>query len=249
MASYVKFLRGSQAAYQKLIDNNTVDQDTLYFVYESAASTKGKLYLGNKAIATGEGGSTENPVDIEDLGNVTFSAGLADKDFLVYDAATNKWTNKPLTTIVEEVKAEIAVMGGATADADGSKGLVPQPVKGDQDKFLSGSGTWVAIPAKDLTAEDVAAIPDLVTTVGTINGDTNTEGSFRNVIKTEVTNLIGGAGEAFDTLKEIQDWITTDGDATTKLVTRVGNLETAMENTKTRLDDLDARLQWQEMAE
>lgn len=248
MASYVKFLRGAQTAYDKLVANNKIDNDTLYFVYESADSSKGKLYLGTKAIATGEGG-TSTPVDLGDLGNVVISQGLADKDFLVYDATASKWVNKPLATIVAEVQAEIAVMGGATAEADGVKGLVPQPAKGDQDKFLSGNGTWVAIPAKDLTAEDVAEIPDLITTVGTINGDANTEGSFRNVIKTEVTNLIGGAGEAFDTLKEIQDWITTDGDATTKLVTRVGNLESEMSNAKTRLDELDTRLQWQEIAE
>lgn len=248
MASYVKFLRGAQTAYDKLVANNNIDNDTLYFVYESADSSKGKLYLGTRAIATGEGG-TSTLVDLGDLDNVAISQGLADKDFLVYDATASKWVNKPLTTIIEEVKAEIATMGGATVDTDGSEGLVPQPVKGDQDKFLSGSGTWVAIPAKDLTAEDVAAIPDLVTTVGIINGDANIEGSFRNVIKTEVTNLIGGAGEAFDTLKEIQDWITTDGDATTKLVTRVGNLESEMSNAKTRLDELDTRLQWQEITE
>lgn len=248
MASYVKFLRGTQTAYDKLVANNTIDQDTLYFVYESAGSSKGKLYLGNKAIATGEGGTT-TPVDIEDLNNVAISAGLADKDFLAYDAATSKWVNKPLATIVAEVQAEIAVMSGATAEADGSKGLVPQPVKGDQDKFLSGDGTWVAIPAKDLTVDDVAKIPELITTVGTINGDENTEGSFRNVIKTEVTNLIGGAGEAFDTLKEIQDWITTDGDATNKLITRVVNLETEQTKMTSRIDDLDARLQWVDMTE
>ena len=39
-------------------------------------------------------------------------------------------------------------MTGATANADGAHGLVPQPVAGDEVKFLRGDGTWanVVIP-------------------------------------------------------------------------------------------------------
>ena len=34
-------------------------------------------------------------------------------------------------------------MIGATADASGAQGFVPVPAAGDQDKVLSGAGTWV----------------------------------------------------------------------------------------------------------
>ena len=34
---------------------------------------------------------------------------------------------------------------GATASADGTQGLVPAPVAGDQTKFLSGDGTWQTV--------------------------------------------------------------------------------------------------------
>ena len=37
-------------------------------------------------------------------------------------------------------------MTGATADADGTSGLVPAPLKGEQNKFLRADGTWVAPP-------------------------------------------------------------------------------------------------------
>lgn len=37
-------------------------------------------------------------------------------------------------------------MTGATSSEDGSIGLVPVPTAGDQDKVLSGAGTWVSIP-------------------------------------------------------------------------------------------------------
>lgn len=238
--SYVKFLRGTESAFNKL---TTKDNDTLYFIYSSEDASKGSLWLGNKQIITGtSGGGTTTELDLGDLKNVLISE-IKDKDILSYDATSGKWINRSVDEIVAEV------MSGATAEAAGKAGLVPAPQAGDQNKFLRGDGVWAEVPVVNLTEDQINAIPGLITTVGKIDGDENTEGSFRQVIKQEVTNLVGGASEAFDTLKEIQDWITTDGDATTKLITRVGNLETMQNNMKSRMDDLDARLQWVDMTE
>lgn len=241
--SYVKFLRGTESAFNKL---TTKDNDTLYFVYTSNDASKGSLWLGNKQIVTGtdSSGSVTTEMDLGDLKNVLMSeTGVKDKDILSYDASLRKWVNRSVDEIIAEV------MTGATAEADGKAGLVPAPKIGDRNKFLRGDGNWAEVPVVNLTEEQINAIPDLITTVGQINGDENTEGSFRQAIKQEVTNLIGGASEAFDTLKEIQDWITTDGDATTKLITRVSNLETEQNKMTQRMDNLDARLQWGEMTE
>lgn len=238
--SYVKFLRGTESAFNKL---TTKDNDTLYFIYNSEDASKGSLWLGNKQIITGtSGGGTTTELDLGDLKNVLISE-IKDKDILSYDATSGKWINRSVDEIVAEV------MSGATAEAAGKAGLVPAPQAGDQNKFLRGDGVWAEVPVVNLTEDQINAIPGLITTVGKIDGDENTEGSFRQVIEQEVTNLVGGASEAFDTLKEIQDWITTDGDATTKLITRVGNLETMQNNMKSRMDDLDARLQWVDMTE
>lgn len=238
--SYVKFLRGTESAFNKL---TTKDNDTLYFIYNSEDASKGSLWLGNKQIITGtSGGSTTTELDLGDLKNVLISE-IKDKDILSYDAISGKWVNRSIDGIVAEV------MSGATAEAAGKAGLVPAPQAGDQNKFLRGDGSWAEVPTINLTEDQINAIPGLITTVGKIDGDENTEGSFRQVIKQEVTNLVGGASEAFDTLKEIQDWITTDGDATTKLITRVSNLETMQSNMTSRMDDLNARLQWVDMTE
>jgi hypothetical protein len=35
-----------------------------------------------------------------------------------------------------------AVMTGATGATDGASGLVPQPIAGDENKYLKGDGTW-----------------------------------------------------------------------------------------------------------
>lgn len=40
------------------------------------------------------------------------------------------------------IDAYLKDMHGATADANGAHGLVPQPLAGDEDKVLSGSGEW-----------------------------------------------------------------------------------------------------------
>lgn len=39
-------------------------------------------------------------------------------------------------------------MSGATSDTDGASGLVPKPYAGDENKFLSGNGTWADLPAQ-----------------------------------------------------------------------------------------------------
>ena len=42
--------------------------------------------------------------------------------------------------------AAVLVMTGATSSAAGTSGRVPAPASGDQDKVLTGAGTWAALP-------------------------------------------------------------------------------------------------------
>ena len=46
-------------------------------------------------------------------------------------------------------------MTGATANDDGTHGLVPQPLAGDEAKFLRGDGTWEHVPAQLSRLTDV----------------------------------------------------------------------------------------------
>lgn len=52
-------------------------------------------------------------------------------------------TTGTLTT--QDTNTTYSVMLGATSSADGQSGLVPQPTKGNQGKYLRGDGTW-AVP-------------------------------------------------------------------------------------------------------
>jgi len=89
LPGYVKFLRGTKIAFDKII---TKDNDTLYFIYDSEDQTKGSLYLGDKLIGGGNGSAT-TVTDINDLANVLIS-NIQDKQILAYDASTKKWVNK-----------------------------------------------------------------------------------------------------------------------------------------------------------
>ena len=87
LTNYVKFLRGTSNAYNGL---TVKDPDTLYFISETDQKV-GKLYLGDILIA---GNVTSDGTSVMDsLGELTDVnlQGLADKDFLGYDATTGKW--------------------------------------------------------------------------------------------------------------------------------------------------------------
>ena len=125
--NYVRFIRGTPTAFQKLNEKNS---DTLYFISE-ADSKKGSLYLGEKLIS-------ESVSSLQDLENISFE-NLQDKNLLSYNANDNKWVNKPIIDA-------IGLMTGAKNNAQGGAGLVPAPGIGQENLFLRGDGVW-AIPA------------------------------------------------------------------------------------------------------
>lgn len=241
LPGYVKFLRGTKTAFDKII---TKDNDTLYFIYDSEDQTKGSLYLGDKLIGGGNGSATA-VTDINDLANVLIS-NVQDKQILAYDASTKKWVNKT----PEEIQIEI--MTGATADIAGTSGLVPAPAAGAQDKYLRGDGAWAA-PLSDEQLTTLGKVDSLETRVGSI--------------ETKYDNLVKDAPAALDTLREIADWIAEDKTGTQALIQRVTNIETNVTGLQdtvgditkfTRytegdtivsiLNDLDGRMKWSDMA-
>lgn len=166
LTNYVKFLRGTTNAYNALTNK---DADTLYFISEVDQKV-GKLYLGDILIA---GNVTADGTSVMDsLGELTDVnlQGLADKDFLGYDASTGKWV--PMS--IDEVFS-IPVFNGE------AEGLVPAPKIGDEGKFLRADGTWAAVEACPTTkvyettveagADHSAAIVAVVNGAALNNGD------------------------------------------------------------------------------
>ena len=76
--NYVKFQRGSQAAYDRLVELNRVDDNTLYFIY--AGDNDGKLYLGDRLISGADANAFSDfkagailEVNFNDTGDIIYS--------------------------------------------------------------------------------------------------------------------------------------------------------------------------------
>ena len=84
--NYVKFQRGSLAAYQALTNP---DKDTLYFIYDKEGSSVGSLYMGDKLISGGD--TNFASASLDELADVIV-AGAATHSFLVKDG--DNWVAK-----------------------------------------------------------------------------------------------------------------------------------------------------------
>ena len=91
----------------------------------------------------GGGGGSSTLSELTDVAIASMQTG----DVLQYNATTQKWIN-----------AAIQTMTGATASAAGTKGLVPAPAAGDNEKLLCGDGSFTD---KVLTDAQYAALQTL----------------------------------------------------------------------------------------
>lgn len=107
------------------------------------------------------------------------------------------------------------VMKGATSAAAGAAGTVPAPAKGDQVKFLNGSGAWVTALTSQTQADwnastGVAAIknkPTIPTKTSQLTNDSNF--ATTGAIPTKVSQLTNDSG--YLTTQVRADWNATSG--------------------------------------
>lgn len=213
-SSYVKFVKSTSTAFNALASKSP---DTLYFVSDN--NTTGKLYLGAKLIGGADGGATS----LSDLGDVALNM-LGNGQVLMYNDQQG-WVN-----VAPSVVFNAIVMEGATASTDGRSGLVPIPHAGDQNKFLSGDGTWknVLPNFSNVNADSVLHIDDNGSlewsSVGDLQSDLSSQvSSLQSVVtnniytKAEVDDAIAGAAflkrKVVNSVNDIQTLINTTDDA------------------------------------
>lgn len=221
--NYVKFLRGTVAQWASMTPEDK-NSDTLYFISDTGAAT-GKLYLGEKLISNGD---LSSATSISDLNDVLIEEGITDQSILVYELESQKWVNKSILDIFQIIVKNFT---GATAEAAGTAGLVPAPQIGEQDYFLKGDGTWASIESSlpvDLeelgTKVDTLIGDDIGKSVATIAGEIADE---------KIALIVNNAPEAFDTLKEIADWIENHEETVdiVNVTNRVNDLEEILNGT------------------
>ena len=221
--SYVAFVKATEALWSKMESSQRLD-NVLYFVVDGPDDSIGKLYLGNTLIADGNG---VTDVKVDNLLDVDINA-INSGDVLMYNMSTSKWENVSLASQIGNL---IKVFSPASADSNGTVGLVPAPQAGQQDLYLKGDGSW-ANPTEAVVLE----VNKLNASINTLVGiDT---GLSVRAIATDialdaasnaVAKLVANAPESFDTLKEIADWI-QDHPSTATF--------TALSNKVTSLDDI-----------
>ena len=248
LANYVKFRRGTPASYAALVQK---DPDSLYFISEQNA-LQGVLYLGDKLIS----GSISASTSLNDLSDVLLGNNVSANSLLIYDGTQQKWINRPFSEIFNEITGSLVEMEGATSDRDGLSGIVPQPLAGDQNKFLRGDATWVTV--NEITPAQVAELGQLRTDInGLIGNDSGL--SAREIAAEEVAKIVADAPGNLDTLKEIADWIADHPTSYTEITERIEILETGVGDLEDEIaalqaadramqdaiDDLDYHLRWQ----
>lgn len=82
-----------------------------------------------------------------------------------------------------------------------------------------------------------------------LNGDADVEGSVKNTVTKAITDLVDGADDAFDTLKEIAEWIQSpEGGEAFDAANRIVGAEEAIEELKADNEDLKAYVDAQDLA-
>ena len=221
--NYVKFLRGTVAQWASMTPEDK-NSDTLYFISDTGAAT-GKLYLGEKLISNGD---LSSATSISDLNDVLIEEGITDQSILVYELESQKWVNKSILDIFQIIAKNFI---GATTEAAGTAGLVPAPQIGEQDYFLKGDGTWAPIEVVPPTE-----VEELETKVNTLIGaDTGKSVATiaGEVADAKIALIVDSAPEAFNTLKEIADWIENHEETVdiVNVTNRVNDLEEILNGT------------------
>lgn len=178
---YVKFYRGSQAAYNNI---PTKDPEALYFIYPEIPGEAGKLYLGANLIG---GGDASNMV-LGDLNDILLNQ-VAGKHILVYDEEEKKWKNASFSDILKTTQEAVFTGANAETGTDGTTGLVPAPTAAQANYFLRGDGTW-ASPAEFTSS----AVYEVITN----EGETHSEA---------ITRILGNLIAENDDIAIVKDLI------------------------------------------
>jgi hypothetical protein len=103
-----------------------------------------------------------------------------------------------MATIAGFINSVIAVFTGATSSTNGTSGLVPAPLAGQQDYYLQGNGQWTSVSGSTSYYQTIESSGSALTQRPTFNftgsGVTVTDNSGSN--RTDVT-ISGGGGLSY----------------------------------------------------
>lgn len=190
--NFVKFLRGSQAAYDRLA---SPDINTLYFIYDEESSEEqpsGKLYLGRYLIND----SNLSSIALGDLVDTDIGT-LTGTEILRYNSTLQKW--QPV--LASDLLAELDIEAGAAVvnsgitkeagetDADALDRAVLTKKEGDLaivdgTVYVYDDGDWLKIVDSSVT--DIGNLADRVSALETALDDVYTKNETDSAIASAV---------------------------------------------------------------
>lgn len=214
MAIDVKFLKGTTAAYNALTTKNP---NTFYYLDDK------DLFLGSVKLSSEAGLAAAiarvaaNESDIDDI-----QAQLA---ALTTGGAGSITTqiNNAVTALKNELEPKITANTNAIAAINNADTGILKQAKDYTDAEIAKVNAKIGtIPADktiaeliaeakaDATYDDTAikaSIKANTDAIGVLNGAETAEGSVKKQVADAVAKIVADAPEAYDTLKEISDWI------------------------------------------
>lgn len=146
---------------------------------------------------------------------------------------------------------DIAVVSGnqpvnffkpAGASSGGSSG------GGVSQSYVDNADTATLASAKSYTDSKTSALDDRITTtenaIDTLNG--TGEGSVKKTVNDSIAEVVAGAPEDFDTLKEMSDWISGHPDSAAEMNSRIQDNTNNISKLKTAIDTHAAELVYSE---
>lgn len=128
--------------------------------------------------------------------------------------------------------------GIASLDSNGKVPLTQLPYSSDtQDGIITKE------EHKLLNTTLPNRISSVEQSINVLNGNASVAGSVDQKVATAVTNLVNGAPTAYDTLKEIADWIATSEADAADLVAKLNRLENEHDTDIKALQQVDITLQ------
>ncbi len=190
--NFVKFLRGSQAAYDRLANP---DQNTLYFIYDEndqSAEPNGKLYLGRYLIND----NTASSIALSNLSDVDMGQ-LTGTEILRYNEQLEKWQPVLFTDLLAElgistggavINSGIEKQQGET-DADALDRAVEDKKEGDiaivdGTVYVYDDNNWLKLI--DSSVADIGNLADRVSDLETAVDNVYTKSETDTAIATAV---------------------------------------------------------------
>lgn len=190
--NFVKFLRGSQAAYDRL---SNPDINTLYFIYDENSTEEnpsGKLYLGRYLINDG----TASTIALSNLADVSMGE-LTGTEILRYNKTIEKWQPVLFTDLLNELDIQTGaavVNSGITkqtgeTDADALARAVVTKKEGDLaivdgTVYVYDDDNWLKLV--DSTVADIGNLADRVAALETAIDDVYTKSETDSAIAAAV---------------------------------------------------------------